>query len=137
MRTLLLSLALACAATGAWASDEPMSTAGSGSAPAASTETAAQIDRWLADSPAASEQEPLAPMRRIDDPRKIHGEMSVGVGTGGYRSVSGVATIPIGESGSATIALGKTDYGNRVRPVYFGPVGTAGPYASPIDGPYW
>jgi hypothetical protein len=41
---------------------------------------------------------------------RVHGEISVGVGTNGYREVSGVATAPIGDIGQATIAIGSEQY---------------------------
>jgi hypothetical protein len=41
---------------------------------------------------------------------RVHGEVSVGVGTNGYRQVSGVATAPIGDIGQATIAIGSEQY---------------------------
>lgn len=116
MRVGLLSLIAVLAASPALA-DEPMSTAGAtGPAPPAA-DTAAQIERWVADSPAAR-SDPEAPM--VDEPRKVHGEMGVSVGTGGYRSGYLVTHIPIGEAGSATIALSKTDFGDRARPVFIG-----------------
>ena len=37
-------------------------------------------------------------------PRKVHGAVDVAVGTGGYRSVAGVVTAPIGQDASVTIA---------------------------------
>lgn len=36
---------------------------------------------------------------------RVHGEISVGAGTNGYREVSGAATVPIGDTGQATIAV--------------------------------
>lgn len=120
MRIGLLSLIVALAASPALA-DEPMSTAGATGAPppVSAADTDAQIQRWLADSPAArAEPEPEEVMAR--EARKIHGEVGVSVGTGGYRSGYVVTQIPIGETGSATIALSKTDYGSRMRPAYYG-----------------
>jgi hypothetical protein len=119
MRIASLSLIAALAAGPALADDEPMSTAGATQAapPAASSDTAAQIEQWIADSPAAP-PEPEA--RLAAEARKIHGEVGVSVGTGGYRSGYVVTHIPIGETGSATIALSKTDYGDRLRPVFIG-----------------
>jgi hypothetical protein len=126
MRIATLSLFAALWATAAVAADEPMSTAGAGSAPPASTETAAQIEQWIADSPTAR-PEPDLPL--ANGPRKIHGEVGVSVGTGGYRSGYVITHIPIGETGSATIALSKTDHGDRVR---YGPIGY-GPADTPFD----
>jgi hypothetical protein len=45
----------------------------------------------------------------------VHGEISVGVGTNGYREISGVATAPIGDVGQATIAIHSSQYNYRRR----------------------
>lgn len=124
MRIAPLALIAILAAGPAFADDEPMSTAGATSAapPAAPSATATQIEQWIADSPAARpEQDPEAML--ASEARKIHGEMGVSVGTGGYRSGYLVTHIPIGDKGSATIALSKTDFGDRARPVFIGPPG--------------
>ena len=44
---------------------------------------------------------------------RVHGEVSVGVGTNGYRQASGVVTAPIGDIGQATIAIGTEQYNDR------------------------
>ena len=46
---------------------------------------------------------------------RIHGEIGVGIGTGGYRSFSGVAEVPLGDSASALLAFetGQYDYPRR------------------------
>jgi hypothetical protein len=41
---------------------------------------------------------------------RVHGEITVGAGTHGYREVSGEATAPIGDIGQATIAIGSDQY---------------------------
>lgn len=51
--------------------------------------------------------------RDADGKRKIHGEMSVSVGTGGYRSASASALIPVGESTTVGVAVSKTDFGRN------------------------
>jgi hypothetical protein len=98
--------------------DEAIRTAGAGSAPPSTDATAAaQIERWIENSPAAADDAD-APLDRAAEPRRIHGEVGLAVGTGGYRSGYVVTHIPVGENGSATIAFGKTDYGRRLAPVY-------------------
>lgn len=125
MCRVLLSL-IAAVAAGPALADEAMSTAGAtGAAPPPSVDTAAQIDRWIADSPAA-QPAPASEPRLAEDARRVHGEVGVSVGTGGYRSGYVVTHIPIGGSGSATIALSKTDFGDRVRPVIVGHPGRLG-----------
>lgn len=56
-----------------------------------------QIERWIAarreaDASLPFEGEPV-------DDRQVHGEFSVGVGTGGYRSYGGALSVPIGREG--------------------------------------
>ncbi len=104
--TLSGSAAVADSATGSDA--PPVSTA--------SQNTDQKIAAWLGDKsdtpqlPAAKnpKDEPLRyPDQGVAD-RKIHGEFGAGVGSDGYRSAYGVATIPIGKSSSATIAVSTT-----------------------------
>ena len=45
--------------------------------------------------------------------RRIHGEMSAFVGTGGARGVSGVAVVPLGDSGTATFAFENSRFNGR------------------------
>ena len=52
--------------------------------------------------------------------KSAHGEVSVGVGTNGYRHIGGAVCKPIGENGAIAIAIDKTDgnygyYGRRYR----------------------
>ena len=90
-------------------------------------ETASQVYR-LAPADIAQAQADGAARRDIFDPsqwpsvadRRIHGEVSAFVGTGGARGVAGSATVPLGENGSASFAFENSDYGNRGyrRPYY-------------------
>lgn len=108
MRSVLMAASLAVLAGTAQA-QEAMSTAGaSGSPPAA--ETARQIEDWIAASPAAREPEEGVLAQPRD--RKIHGEVGVGAGTGGYRSGYVTTIMPIGDSGSLMLHYGqsKNDY---------------------------
>jgi hypothetical protein len=45
--------------------------------------------------------------------RRVHGTASVSVGTGGYRSASVSALMPIGDSGTLGIAYSQTDFGEN------------------------
>ena len=60
-----------------------------------------QIDRWLA-ARAADDRPQFAdggdPWSMKDD-RKVHGEVSVGVGTGDYSAYSASVSLPVGENG--------------------------------------
>ena len=46
--------------------------------------------------------------------RQPHGEVWVGVGTGGYKTAGAVVTQPIGDCTEVTVAVSKTD-GGRIR----------------------
>lgn len=98
--------------------------------PAQPLTTQQQIDAFLAPAKAAdARQRGLLPPshdfdaygpeayassdRDADGKRKIHGEMSVSVGTGGYRSASASALIPVGESTTVGVAVSKTDFGRN------------------------
>ena len=99
-------------------------------APSAPMTTQEQIDAFLGPARAAdARQRGLLPPnhdfdaygpgsyasddRDADGKRKIHGEMSVSVGTGGYRSAAASALIPVGESTTVGIAVSKTDFGRN------------------------
>jgi hypothetical protein len=58
----------------------------------------------------------LAPVGADGEPavdRSPHGELSVGVGTRGYRSVEGAVCLPIGETGFVALDLGTAQFGRR------------------------
>lgn len=62
-----------------------------------------QIAQWLAarsSNPAALADSPV-----WRDDRQPHGEVSVGVGTGGYRDYAAAVSLPIGESGRLDISV--------------------------------
>ena len=101
---LIAALLLAVCAPSALA-EEAISTADSGAPPSAAADTAAQIDRWIADAPRPID-EPL-----VDQRRAVHGEVGVAVGTGGYRSGYVFSTMPLGENGFLTLAFSQTKNG--------------------------
>lgn len=84
-----------------------------------------QIERWVAarsvsDTPWAETAGGPAP------DRKMHGEVSFGIGTGGYRDYGATVSLPLGESGRLDISYrqvengwGYGDYGRRYDPLYF------------------
>lgn len=68
-----------------------------------------QIAQWLAArSPEPDAREGLAGWR---DDRKPHGEISVGVGTGGYRDYAGWVSMPIGEKGRLDLSVRQVENG--------------------------
>lgn len=70
-----------------------------------------QIDRWLA------AREPAAPHwvdgARPGDDRLPHGEVSVGVGSGGYRDYGAAVSLPIGETGRLELSWRQVENGYR------------------------
>jgi hypothetical protein len=108
---LLVSLAAvanAQQAAPAAASGQVVSTA-SGAPPPAPAKADDQIARWLADT--SDDDVSDGPVRD----HKVHGEVSVGVGTNGYREVGGIVTGPIGDDGQATIAIDAGQIGSGRR----------------------
>ena len=81
-------------------------------APAAGRGVADQIDAYLKSSPAVVlPDEQAQGVTSSTEPRKIHGEVSLAVGTGGYRDAYARSDIPVGKTGTLSIAVeqGKTD----------------------------
>ena len=56
-----------------------------------------QIDRWIAARSTAEKPWGEA-AREAPDDRKMHGEVSFGIGTGGYRDYGVAVSLPIGEN---------------------------------------
>ena len=79
--------------------------------PAETLDTAEQIKRWLADSPAAGPEETYGEGVRLPRDRQIHGEVGVAVGTGGYRSGYITSVMPIGETGTLALTIGQEKNG--------------------------
>jgi len=90
-----------------------------GAAPTAHDATGAQIDAWVASDGGAAAFGPDGPA-----PRTIHGEIGAGVGTGGYRNVSGVADIPVGQNSDLVVAASSTS--GQVRGGRYGGYGVGG-----------
>lgn len=70
-----------------------------------------QIDRWI-ESRAAGETTPWpeAGLEAADD-RKMHGEVSFGIGTGGYRDYGAAVSMPLGENGRLDIQYRQVENG--------------------------
>lgn len=110
--SLISGLVLVLAGSGAAVASEPVATASGTEAPPVST--ADQIDRFIRTSPVPDLPKDGAAGVTTSEPRDrsglraVHGFVDVGVGTGGYRSVYGLAQMPLGENGSLTVAAGET-----------------------------
>lgn len=72
--------------------------------------TEAEKEKLLAEAVAKREasEELLPPAKR-----KVHGEVGVAVGTGGFRSIYGTSAVPLGEDGIAIISVENTDFGRQ------------------------
>ena len=104
MRTAVVVLALL--ATPAFAQEPPQATASQTPAPS----VAEQIDEYLRTSPAAQIDEGVPGIVPRDD-RRVHGEVAVGIGTGGYRSIYMRSSVPVGDTGRVSVAIEDTRYG--------------------------
>jgi len=96
------------------ASDVPPAGAPAGSG-AAATSVADQIDAYLKTSPAlALPKEGANGVTAGEEaPRKAHGMVDVAVGSNGYRSAFVRSDLPLGKTGSLSIAVGQTRFKGR------------------------
>ncbi len=109
LRLAAVSLAIATAASLNASAADPgvVATAPTGAGappvsaiPSANDAAGAQIASWI-----ASDGGPSQPDSDRLAPRTIHGEVSAGVGTNGYRNVSGVADIPVGRNSDVIVVV--------------------------------
>lgn len=120
MRPLPLALIAVLAASPAWTmelGDAPMATAGAAPAteppvspppsPEPALTTAEQIDAFLRASPARA----AASGDELRRSRKLHGEVAAVVGSHGYRAFRARADIPVGESGTLSVAVAQSQGG--------------------------
>ena len=78
--------------------------------------TADQIEAYLKSSPAlALPKDAASGVTSGAPPRQVHGVVDVPVGSNGYRSAFVASEIPVGATGTATIAVGETRFDNRGR----------------------
>ena len=97
-------------------------------------DTAAQIQRWLADSPVAAEDQYG---EALDEPRdrQVHGEVGLAVGSGGYRSAYVTSVMPLGKNGTLALSIGqeRNGYPRYWREGYgYGPGYAYGPGGYPL-----
>ena len=53
-----------------------------------------------------------------EEHRRVHGEMSVAIGTGGYRQLGGSVVIPVGKTGTVGIGVNVSEGGRGYYPGY-------------------
>ena len=93
--------------------------------------TADQIEAFIRSSPArqtAADGEDLAPGVIAGDDRRVHGEVSVGIGTHGDRSAYARTDLPLGETGRLSIAVEDSRGEGFGRGYYGSPYGGYGGY---------
>ena len=77
--------------------------------------TPEQIDKVLADAARRNKEIPVGTATLADEappcPTQPHGEVGVGVGTGGYSSVYGATVIPIGCNAAVAISIESSEFG--------------------------
>ena len=69
-----------------------------------------QIARWIGERTAETSSNPPAdPWAEADaGPRKMHGQISVGMGTGGYRDYAAAVSLPLGENATLNLSVSQT-----------------------------
>ena len=95
-----------------------------------------QIDRWIAGRSTADKPWGETANEPADD-RKMHGEISFGIGTGGYRDYGAAVSLPVGEHGRLDLSYRQVEngyayYGSGLEQPYYDDSGYAFPgYQSP------
>lgn len=97
---------LPVAASGPIEVASPSTTVGSAATPHGLS-TSEQISNWIGQgrSERSGSDRPWEGPIEDAGPRKPHGEVSVGFGTGGYRDYGAAVQLPIGESGTLSLAV--------------------------------
>ena len=67
-----------------------------------------QIARWIGERTAETSSRAPADPWAESEPRKMHGEFSVGMGTGGYQDYSAAVSLPLGETGTLNLMVSQT-----------------------------
>jgi hypothetical protein len=67
-----------------------------------------QIARWIGERTAETASKAPADPWAESEPRKMHGEFSVGMGTGGYQDYSAAVSLPLGETGTLNLMVSQT-----------------------------
>jgi hypothetical protein len=131
MLPALLAAALTTAGA-AWAAEpEAVATAPAGTSGAPPASVADQIDKYLRTSPALAppKEGALGVTSGAEEPRKVHGVAEVAVGTNGYRSVYLRSDMPVGKTGTVSVAVGESKINGRAFGGYGGGYGYGGRFA--------
>jgi len=115
IRSLSAAVLLAALALGSPAlagTGETIATASSTPAPTPD-DTAAQVRQFIAAAPPPNLDDGQVDGVVESGPRQVHGEVGVSVGTGGYRSAYAISALPVGKTGTLTVAVGETRFGRN------------------------
>lgn len=127
MRTPILGLALALCAGAALAQTPTPTPAPAPEATVAGSPSAAdQIDAFIKATPVPDVTRDAAPgVTSSAEPadRKIHGVVELGVGSNGYRHAYGRADMPLGDTGSLSVAIDETRFKDRFKDRFGGRLG--------------
>ncbi len=75
--------------------------------------TGAQISAWGREGDDGSVETDIGdPPGRLQ-PRAVHGEVTAGLGSSGYREVSGTADLPVGDTGDLVVAGSRSSFDGR------------------------
>ncbi|MFI4964866.1 MAG: hypothetical protein ACHP9T_05805 [Caulobacterales bacterium] len=101
----------------------PAGNAGAVSAPGVGGPSVAdQIDNYLKTSPALTPpRDGASGVTSGEEPRKVHGVVDVAVGTNGYRSAFVQSELPVGKTGTLSIAVGESRFNDRFASRFGGP----------------
>ena len=100
-------LTASAAALAASTSDASPSTTVQSAAPHGLS-TDEQIARWIGERTAETTNTPPVDPWAESEQRKMHGEFSVGFGTGGYEDYAAAVSLPIGENGTLNLSVSQT-----------------------------
>lgn len=129
---VILAAALGAAGASGAAEPEAMATApttATGAPPSSPAPSVAdQIDSYLKTSPAiALPKDGANGVTSGEEPRRAHSVIDVAVGSGGYRSAFMQTELPVGKTGTVSIAVGETHFDGRLGGRFgdrFGPQGS-------------
>lgn len=100
--------------------------------------TEEQVARWLGERKAeTTTAQAWADPWDEPEPRRMHGQVSAGVGTGGYRDFAADVSVPIGESGTLNLSLSQTKNAPWAYPYGYGPGAYGAGRYHGLDGYGW
>ena len=75
--------------------------------------TGAQISAWGREGDDGLVESDIGDSPGRPQPRSVHGEVTAGFGSSGYREISGTADIPVGDTGDLVVAGSQSSFDGR------------------------